>query len=194
MGEPPFDLAACVARVRQRDEEAASRMVEHLYPLVIKIVRAHRSPRLAEEDVAQEIFLRVFAKLDQYRGEVAFEHWVSRVAVNVSLNALRSLKCRPELRWADLNEAEAEALGATLAGGEPSAEQSVAARDLVEKLLDCLNPEDRLVISLMDLEERSVAEVRRITGWSEAMVKVRAFRARRKLRKHLERFQRRENL
>ncbi len=78
-------LAACLERVRQRDEEAARELVAHLYPLVIKIVRSHLPRRVAEEDLAQEIFLKVFANLDQYRGAVPFEHWVSRVAVSTCL-------------------------------------------------------------------------------------------------------------
>lgn len=192
MGERDFDLASCLDRVRRRDEGAARQLVEHLYPLVIKVVRAHHSPRLSEEDAAQEIFAKVFHRLEQYRGEVPFEHWVARVAVNTCLNLLRALRVRPELRWADLGEEEAQALEASLTGNDVPASHNLAARDLVEKLLDCLNPEDRLVISLLDLEEKSVAEVSRITGWGQTMVKVRAFRARRKLRKHLERLQRSE--
>lgn len=185
MGEAGLDMAACLERVRQRDEDAARQLVDHLYPLVIKIVRAHLPRRLAEEDLAQEIYLKVFANLEQYRGSVPFEHWVSRVAVTTCLDRLRAQKRRPELRWADLSETEAEVLDAVVtAEHEPHPSQGMAAREIVEKLLDCLGPEDRLVINLLDLEERSVAEIQEITGWSASMVKVRAFRARLKLRKH----------
>ncbi|MEI7729249.1 MAG: RNA polymerase sigma factor [Verrucomicrobiota bacterium] len=186
-----FDLGVCLGLVRQRDEAAARRLFEHLYPLVIRVVRSHRSPRVAEEDLAQEIFLKVFTRLEQYRGEVPFEHWVARVAVNTCLNILRAQKARPELRWADLSEDQAAVLEATLAD-EKAAPNPEGARDVVDKILECLVPADRLVISLLDLEERSVAEVSQITGWGQAMVKVRAFRARRKLRKHLERLQKHE--
>ena len=111
MGEPPgLDVAQCLARVRARDEDAARALVEHLYPLVIKIVRAHLPRRLDEEDLAQEIFMKVFANAAQYRGEVPFEHWVSRVAVSTCLDRLRAQKRRPEWRWADLSEREAEVL------------------------------------------------------------------------------------
>ena len=75
MGEQPgLDVAVCLARVRERDEDAARALVEHLYPLVIKIVRAHLPRALDEEDLAQEIFMKVFANAAQYRGEVPFEH------------------------------------------------------------------------------------------------------------------------
>jgi RNA polymerase sigma-70 factor (ECF subfamily) len=194
MDDLPFDWASCLEQVRSGDEPAARRLVEQLYPLVIKIVRSHYSPRLAEEDLAQEIYAKVFSRLDQYRGQVPLEHWVARVAVNTCLNALRAQKSRPEWRWADLPEDEANALQAAMTGTEAPVGGELAARELVGKLLDGLSAEDRLVISLLDLEEKSVAEVCQVTGWGSAMVKVRAFRARRKMRKHLERMQSQEKL
>ena len=183
--EPPSDLAACLARVRRQDEDAARELVGHLYPLVTKIVRAHLSRRFSEEDLAQVVFMKIFANLDQYAGKVPFEHWVSRVAVNTCLNQLRADKIRPELLWTDLSDEEAhviESLRSTAADLDPG--QFVAARELVDKLLGALNAEDRLLLRLLHLEGRSVAEVRQITGWNVPVIKVRAFRARGKLRKH----------
>ncbi len=186
MAESGLDVVACLVRVRQRDEDAARALVEHLYPLVIKIVRAHRPRRLDETDLAQEIFMKMFANLEQYRGVVPFEHWVSRVAVTTCLDRLRAQKRRPELRWADLTETEADMLDAVLtAKNEPHPSQALAAREVVGKLMDALSPADRLVVQLLDLEERSVAEIQAITGWNTTLIKVRAFRARRKMRKHL---------
>jgi RNA polymerase sigma-70 factor (ECF subfamily) len=189
MDDDGFELAACLKGVKRRDEQAARQLVERLYPLVIKIVRAHGSSRLAEEDLAQEIFLKVFSRLEQYRGEGAFEHWVARVAVGTCLNALRWQKARPELRWADLTDDEAQALTAGLEGDEIPADRAVAARDLVEKLLECLSPPDRMIVRLLDLEERSVEEVSRLTGWGKSRIKVRAFRARLKLKQQLRKLQ-----
>ena len=87
-------------------------LVEYLYPTVIRIVRRHLPRRAAEEHLAQDIFVKMFAKLDQYRGEVPLEHWVSRIAVNHCLNALRAQKARPESRMADLSEDQMAALDA----------------------------------------------------------------------------------
>ena len=106
LAETGFDMAACVARVRQRDEDAARLLLNQLYPLVIKLVRAHLPRRTSEEDLAQVIFMKIFAKIDQFSGTVPFEHWVSRIAVNTCLNQLQAEKIRPELRWADLSEDE----------------------------------------------------------------------------------------
>ncbi len=186
MAESGLDVAACLAQVRQRNEDAARALVEHLYPLVIKIVRAHRPRRLDETDLAQEIFMKMFAHLEQYRGVVPFEHWVSRVAVSTCLDRLRAQKRRPELRWADLSENEAQLLDAVLsAQNEPHPGQALAAREIVGQLLDALSPADRLVVQLLDLEERSIAEIQALTGWNATLIKVRAFRARRKMKNHL---------
>jgi RNA polymerase sigma-70 factor (ECF subfamily) len=185
---PPgeFDLKQCLANVRARDPVAARQLVESLYPLVIRIVRSHLPRRSAEEDLAQEVFLKIFTKLDQYeeREGAAFEHWVSRLTVRTCLDAFRAEKRRPELRMADLSEDQSAWLE-FVAGTEaaPPDADAGAARELLERILSQLPPDDRLVISLLDLEERSVKEIAALTGWSGSLVKVRAFRARRKLRK-----------
>lgn len=188
-----FDLPACLARVRNRDQAAARQLVEHLYPLVIRIVRSHLPRRVAEEDLAQEVFMKMFSRLDQYHGAVPLTHWVSRIAVTTCIDHLRSQQRRPEFRWADLSENEAKAVEqAATAEGDVGPDDSLAARELVEKLLGQLKPEDQMIIRLMDLEQLSVVEVSERTGWNASLVKVRAFRARRKLRKLFQSLERKE--
>jgi RNA polymerase sigma factor (sigma-70 family) len=184
MADETFDLAGCLERVRARDQAAARELVEHLYPLVIRIVRSHLPRRVAEEDLAQDVFLKMFTRLAQYQGNVPFTHWVSRIAVTTCIDQLRAQKRRPEFRWADLSENEAEVLDNVLS--DTTAEtpsDSMAARELVGRLLDQLAPADRTVIQMLDLEQKSVAEIAALTGWGQSMIKVRAFRARRKLQK-----------
>jgi RNA polymerase sigma-70 factor (ECF subfamily) len=182
-----LDVPACVARARQGDQEAARALLNHLFPLVMSVVRGHLPRRASEEDLAQTIFVKVFAKLNQFSGTVPLEHWVSRIAVNTCLNALQAEKVRPELRWADLSEEEEHVIQSLASTSEDlPPDQSLAARDLVDKLLAILKPNDRLLMKLLHLEGRSVAEVRQATGWNDSLIKVRAFRARRKMKKHLE--------
>jgi RNA polymerase sigma-70 factor (ECF subfamily) len=183
--ESGLDVAACVERVRQRDEDAARLLLGHLYPLVLKLVRAHLPRRTSEEDMAQIVFMKVFANLDRYSGAVPLEHWVSRITVNACINQLESERVRPELRWADLSEEQCNVLEA-LAGStdELHPDQSLAAREIVEKLLAVLEPRDRMLLTLLHLEGRSPREVQRITGWNGVLVRGRAFRARQKLKKH----------
>jgi RNA polymerase sigma-70 factor (ECF subfamily) len=173
--------------VHRGDEDAARALLNHLYPLVLSIVRGHLPRRTSEDDLTQTIFVKVFSKLEQFSGAVPLEHWVSRIAVNTCLNALQAEKIRPELRWADLTEEEEhviQTLDATSEDLEPG--QSLAARDLTDKLLDCLKPNDRLLVNLLHVEGRSVEEVKQLTGWNISMIKVRAFRARKRMRKHMD--------
>ncbi len=182
--EAIFDLPCCLERVRARDQDAARDLVEHLTPLVLRIVRAHLPRRVLEEDLAQEVFMKMFTRLDQYHGAVPFPHWVSRIAVTTCIDHLRAQKRRPEFRWADLSENEADVLDQVLTSdGEVDAADSLSAKELVHKLLDQLKPDDRMVIQLLDLEQKTLAEIHALTGWNITLIKVRAFRARRKLQK-----------
>jgi RNA polymerase sigma factor (sigma-70 family) len=179
-----FDQAGCRDRVRKRDQISARELVEHLHPLVIRIVRAHLPRRVSEEDLAQEIFLKMFTRIDQYQGAVPFTHWVSRIAVTTCIDQLRAQKRRPELRWADLSERETDVLDSVITNeSDVAPDKAVAAKEIVHKLLEMLKPEDRLVIQHLDLEQKSVAEISELTGWNQTLVKVRAFRARRKLQR-----------
>jgi RNA polymerase sigma-70 factor (ECF subfamily) len=189
------DASALVKAALQHDDEAARALVRQLYPLVSKLVRAHRPRRTAEEDLSQMIFIKVFQKLSQFSGKVPLEHWVSRIAVNTCLNQIESEKIRPELRYADLSEEE-QAVVENLAtsSGELAPDQRFASRQLVEHLLAALKPVERLAIDLLYLQGRSVEEIRKITGWSTALVKVRAYRARQKMKDQLAKISARENL
>ncbi len=193
MADESFDLVGCLTRVRQRDQVASRQLVEHLYPLVIRIVRSHLPRRIAEEDLAQDIFLKMFTRLEQYHGNVPFPHWVSRIAVTTCIDQLRAQKRRPEFRWADLSENEAEVLDNVLTDERDiTPGDALAARELVHKLLALLKPDDRLVIQLLDLEQKTIAEISASTGWNQTLIKVRAFRARRKLQKLFQELQSKE--
>ena len=182
--DEPCDGAGCRQRVRQRDQAAARELVDHLYPLVIRIVRSHLPRRVAEEDLAQEVFMKMFTRLEQYQGAVPFPHWVSRIAVTTCIDHLRAQKRRPEFHWADLSENEADVLDAVLTSeNDVPANDTMAAHELVHTLLDQLKPDDRMVIQLLDLDQKTIAEISEITGWNASLIKVRAFRARRKLQK-----------
>jgi RNA polymerase sigma-70 factor, ECF subfamily len=187
------DASALVQAALQHDDEAARALVRRLYPTVVKIVRAHRSRRTAEEDLCQMIFIRVFQKLSQFSGKVPLEHWVSRVAVNTCLNQIESERIRPEVRHADLSTEEQAVMENLATSSEELApDQRFASRQLVEHLLAALKPVERLAIDLLYLQGRSVEEIRKITGWSAALIKVRAFRARQKMKQQLAKISARE--
>ena len=197
MATGEFDSGQCLERVRQHDPDAAGALIEALHPRGIRIVRSHCPERSDEEDLAQEVFLKLFARLDQYeaRAGIPLEHWVSRLAVRTCLDALRAKGRRPAVRMSELSEEQRAWLEFMVAEeSAPPDSAAAAARELVERLLSQLPPKDRLVISLLDLEEKSVKEIGELTGWSRSLVKVSAFRARRKLRKLAEAFRERERI
>jgi len=189
------NASALVKAALQHDDEAARALVRQLYPLVSKLVRAHRPRRTAEEDLCQMIFIKVFQKLSQFSGKVPLEHWVSRIAVNTCLNQIESERVRPELRHADLSEEEQAVVeNLAISADELAPDRRFASRQLVEHLLDALKPVERLAIDLLYLQGRSVEEIRKITGWSATLIKVRAFRARQKMKGQLAKISAREKL
>ena len=182
------DANALVAGALRHEEEAARELVRRLYPLVAKMVRSHRPRRTSEEDLRQMIFIKIFQKLGQFSGKGPLEHWVSRVAVNTCLSQIESERVRPELRHADLSEEEQAVVENLAASSEELApDRQLGSRQLVEHLLELLKPAERLVIDLLYLQGRSVEEIHQITGLGIAAVKVRAFRARQKMKAQLER-------
>mgnify|MGYP001818050041 CR=1 FL=1 len=190
MEEPPDD--EIVAHVRRGDEGASRRLVELLYPTIASIVRKHLPRREEEEDLIQEVFMKLFAKMDSYAGKQPIAHWASRIAINTCYDRLRRQKVRPVQNFAELDLDEAEFLERALHGQEEtstSPEATETATELLEKLLATLNPRERIVIRMLDLEEKTIQETCNLTGWGASKVKVTAHRARRKLRATLARLE-----
>jgi RNA polymerase sigma-70 factor, ECF subfamily len=142
------------------------------------------------EEAAQEIFLKAFTQLETYEARGSFEGWLTRIATNTCLNLLRSARRRPELTASDLSEDEGAWLENRMAGAaaerQRSVERGMVAADLAERVLETMSPDDRVVLMLMDGEEASVKEVAEATGWSESNVKVKAMRARKRMREAVE--------
>jgi len=183
MADAGFDIDACLDGLRRHDERAATDFVREHYPLVLKIVRSHLPRRAAEEDLCQVVFIKILSNIDQYSGRVPIAHWISRIAVNTCLNALKAESVRPELRWADLSTEQTSLLDQLATNPEDLHPDSAASsRDLVETLLAALKPKDRLLITMLHLEGYSMDDVKQATGWNIATIKVRAFRARQKLK------------
>jgi RNA polymerase sigma-70 factor (ECF subfamily) len=178
------EVTECLARARKGDEQAVLEIFNYMYPHVAKLVQANLPVRESAEDLIQQVCVKVMTHLHQFSGKVPLLHWVSRIAVNTCLNQIRHEKRRPEVRLADLSEDEAAVVDHLASThDELSASDQLASRELVEKLLDTLKPQDRLLMRLMYLEGRPLEDIAKITGWNKALIKVRAFRARAQLRK-----------
>jgi RNA polymerase sigma-70 factor (ECF subfamily) len=158
---------------------------------VAGIIRRHWSRQEDWEDLEQEVFMRVFEALPRFRQEgVPLEHWVSRITLNLCRRRWRSQSRRPELRWSDLGEGEQQAfLNAQHPDDPHEPIDSREARALMHKLLETLGANDRLILSLLHLEGKSLEEISRLTGLNRLVVKVRAFRARKRLHAGLRRLE-----
>jgi RNA polymerase sigma-70 factor (ECF subfamily) len=174
-------VLACLDGVRRGESGAAEALVRRFEPQVRRLVRAHRPRAVPEDDLVQEVFLAVFTRLDRYqeRAGIPFDHWLSRLTINLCRDALRS-----ERRHRPLPSPSPEALrwiGSLVADPAPPVDEVLGARAAVEALLSRLPPDDRLLLTLLSLEERSLEEVAALTGRNRTVLKVRAFRARRRL-------------
>ena len=177
-------IAEVIARVRAGDQAAARELIAQTRQIVGRIARSNLPRRSTEEDLVQEVYLKIFSRLGQYRGDAPFEHWVSRVAVTTCVNQLRAQRRRPELRMADLSSGEALMLEATVWDPhERLPGEAFAARELLVQLLARLRPEDRMLVVWFELEERTIADIEALTGWNSNFIKMRLFRARRKLKR-----------
>ena len=187
----PAELPSLIERVRRADGSAAEQLVDRVYPLVLRIVRNHLPRKEQEEDLCQEVFLKLFSRIHQYRAEMPFEHWLSRIAVNTCIDHLRRQKVRPEMRWADFSEEQQSVLeNWRETAVEPIERSPEEARELLEKLLLSLRPNERAIIQWLHLEQKSIQEISDLTGWSASKIKVAAFRARQKLMKLVRRLER----
>lgn len=180
--------AGLLARWRAGEDAAGQQLCERHHALVARIVAAHRPRSWSVDDLVQEVLLIMFSRSDSYQVRVGtpFSHWLARLAVNVCRDRLRSEARQP--RAQPLSPATEECLAWLRDGGESARADARAASEVVELLLGQLPAADRLVLTLLDLEGRPVAEIAELTGWSRTLVKVRAFRARRRLRAAAERW------
>lgn len=175
-----------VSLARQGSEQAFEEIVRRYSPRVFQIAGRFFRQRELVEEAAQEAFLKVYEQLSTYEGRGSFEGWLARLTTNLCLNLLRTARRRPEAMAAGLTEDEGEWLDGQLsdlsAARHQSSQHSLLAADLAEKVLSALSPDDQLVLMSLDGDDLSVKEVAAMTGWTEASVKTRAWRARRRMR------------
>ena len=181
---------ALVAAAGSGDEMAFEQIFERHRRHVARIASRFFAHREQLEEIIQDTFTKAYFALGSYHGTHAgsFKAWLSQIAVNSCYDQLRRARRRPEQSLGDVNESEAHEFAAQLRAAPSDVETALVSRDLAVKLLARLNPEDRLVLTLLDVEGFSVAEISGITNWSVSKVKVRAHRARAHLRRVMRRF------
>jgi len=171
-----------VGLVRQGNQAAFGELVARHKSRVFAMAARYTRNHHELDDLAQEVFIRAWQKFSKFRGDAPFEHWLMRLAVRCCFDFLRKHRSRRE------KEVSLEALGSDAMPGEDCIEPAAGPAESVLKLrraLSQLAPKEQLVLTLLELEDRPVREVASLTGWSEGNVKVRAHRARLRLKQLL---------
>ncbi|HKY06309.1 MAG TPA: RNA polymerase sigma factor [Blastocatellia bacterium] len=180
-----------IRRCVSGSHEAYEVLVRRHSPRVFNIIGSFFRRRDMVEDIAQEVFARAYFSLDSFTLGRSFAAWVAKIAVNACYDQLRAQRRRIEFQlprdtdteddWLELQMLEAAS------ARHRSAERQREAAEISERLLAKLDPEDRLVLVLIDKDGYSIKEVSEMTGWGQSKIKVRAFRARRTLRAAMDR-------
>ncbi len=176
-----------ISAVLKGDVNSFEPLVRRYQPRVFGTARRYARRESEVEDIVQEVFIKAFQKLASFRADAPFEHWLMRLTTRTCIDFLRAHQRNRELNFSELSDEEGDWLERVKAGPDDVRDDVDAAKQLVDRVLGQLSPDDRLVITLLEIEDRTVKEIAKLTGWSQAWVKVRAFRARAQMRKLLER-------
>ncbi len=177
--------AELIAAVLKGDAASFEPLVQKYSPRVFATARRYARRESEIEDIAQEVWLKAFEKLGSFRGEAPFEHWLMRMTVRTCYDFLRGHQRNRESSFTDLSEPENDWLERFAAAPDTASDDADAAKLLIGRVMERLSPQARLVITLLEIEDRSVKEIAELTGWSVPLVKVRAFRARGEMKKIL---------
>jgi RNA polymerase sigma-70 factor, ECF subfamily len=186
--------AELIAAVLKGDTPSFEPLVTKYSPRLFATARRYARREDEVQDIVQEIWSKAFQKLSTFRGDAPFEHWLMRMAVRTCYDFLRQHQRNRENTFTELTTDENDWIERIATAPETASPDSDAARQLVQRLMNMLSPEARLVIQLLEIEDRSVKEISKLTGWSIPLVKVRAFRARAEMRKCLQRIAREKYL
>ncbi|MCX6922418.1 MAG: sigma-70 family RNA polymerase sigma factor [Verrucomicrobia bacterium] len=177
--------AELIAAVLKGDAASFEPLVEKYSPRIFATARRYARRESEVEDIAQEIWLKAFERLHSFRSEAPFEHWLMRLAVRTCYDSLRRHQRNRETTFSELTGPEEDWLDRFVSQPDTADENAEAARQLIDRVMEKLSPAARMVLTLQEIENRSVKEISKLTGWSIPLVKVRAFRARAEMRKLL---------
>ena len=181
---------ALVAAASAGEEEAFEKLFDRHRRQVARIAGRFFAQREQIEEIIQDTFTKIYFALHTYHGthEASFKAWLAQISVNACYDHLRRARRRPEHTLGDFTENESQDITTQLRAAHSDIEGALISRDLALKLLARISAEDRLVLTLLDVEGFSVAEIAEMTSWSISKVKVRAHRARAHLRRVMRKF------
>jgi len=176
--------AELILRAKQGDDQAYNHIVQAYRRRILGTISRLIGRPEDVEDVGQEVFVRLYYSLDQLREPEIFEPWLYRLTVNAAYDYLRKQRRRPEARMSDLSEQQvmlADADAGTLAQREDIRKSKI--RDFVQSLLGSVSEEDRVLLTLKEVEGLSLKQLEDVYHVNENALKVRLFRARQRVLK-----------
>jgi RNA polymerase sigma-70 factor, ECF subfamily len=176
-----------IQRAREGDDAAYSQIVQTYRKRILGTIARLIGRPEDVEDVGQEVFLRLYFSLDQLRTPEVFEPWLYRLTVNAAYDYLRRQRRRNESRMADISEQQmvmADAAASTKQDAEVQRRKRV--REMLDVLMSAISEQDRLLLTLKEIEGLSLKELEKVYGVNENALKVRLFRARQRVLKAFE--------
>jgi RNA polymerase sigma-70 factor (ECF subfamily) len=171
------------AQAQAQDKEAFEELVRRHQHRVFAVAGGILRRREDAEDIAQQVFVKAYFSLKRFDQRAAFSTWLYKITVNECWDLLRKRKVRPLVYESDLSEEQARQFGATdeRALEEPDISEKLVARQRVQNLMAGLDERDRTMLILKEVEGFAVEEIAEILGLNANTVKVRLFRARRRV-------------
>lgn len=182
--------AELVRRVQARDELAFREIVDRYQSKVFSIIYGILRNRNDAEDIAQQVFTKIYFSISNFDFRSSFLTWVYKITVNECYDYLRKKKVRKLVYESDFGEEDSVNMERSEPDRARPVDSTLAQRDLIVKLLSKVSPEDRNLMLLKEVEGHSVEELAAMTGMNENTIKVKLFRARQKLLKAAQRLSR----
>lgn len=169
-----------IAAARNGDEEAFRRIVERYQSTLANQLRRFSPNASVVEDLVHDTFVEAFLSLASFKGKSPLEHWLRKIAVRSGYRYWKRNAREQKLKEELHNEP------AVLPAYSEDPASAIDASEQLHAMMSKLAPRDRLVLTLLYWDDRSVAEAAELAGWTQSMVKVQAYRARNRLKKLLE--------
>ena len=188
----PSQEAEWIRRCQSGETEAFAPLVDAYQRRVFAIVFHLVRRRNDVEDIVQEIFMKAFAAIESYNSQSSFGTWLNRIAVNHCYDYLRRQRSSRVTYFWEMSEEgqrQIESHSHSHEEGGLNSEEKLALGDFVDKLLARAPAEDRVILTLKEIEDKSVEEISEILGLKVSTVKVRLHRARKRMVKDLEKWQ-----
>jgi RNA polymerase sigma-70 factor, ECF subfamily len=178
-----LDDRELVRRAQRDDQEAFEELVRRHQHRVFAVAGGILRRREDVEDISQQVFVKAYFSLKRFDQRAAFSTWLYKITVNECWDLLRKKKVRPLVYESDLSEEQARQVIAAeeKEGNEPDISERLEARERVDRLLEGLDERDRLMLILKEVEGFAVEEIAEVLDLNANTVKVRLFRARRRI-------------